>query len=567
MTYTFAMPRRLFPLILAVAVILPLLTLVFVAPRAVTDVWKSAGFMPHAHCYLWQPDLMALHAGSDSLIGIAYVAISFTLAMIVYRARGGIPFHWMVLAFGTFIVACGATHFMEVWTLWYPSYWLSGDIKAITAIASVGTAVALPFLVPRIFELIDADALAAHRGAELIERDRVLELERRARNQAEQADRAKDQFLATISHELRTPLSPILAWTQMLRGDQLAPAQRSRALEVIERSARTQAQLIEDLLDLSRIAEGKMRLHVQPVSLPEVVRRAIDTVSAAADARGVRIQAILDEGVGPVSGDPDRLQQVAWNLLSNAVKFTPRGGRVHVVVERVNSHVELAVGDSGRGLPADQLPHLFERFWQSDSSSTREHGGLGLGLAIVRHLVELHGGTVHAESAGPGQGSTFTVKLPITPMKRTAGEDERRHPEVSSDRASPVIPLHGVRVLLVDDDPDSNEAVRVILDHCGAEVRVAGSVRHALEILSRWVPDVVVTDIGMPGEDGYSLVERMRAMEGRAATLPAIALTAYASVEDRVRLLSSGFHMHIVKPADPSELTAAIGAINRRQPS
>ncbi|HSP96022.1 MAG TPA: hybrid sensor histidine kinase/response regulator [Candidatus Dormibacteraeota bacterium] len=558
------MTSRFAPLTVAAAIVLPLLALMILAPRAVTDVWESAGFMPHAHCYLWQPDLMALHAAADGLIGVAYVAISCTLAFIVYRARGGIPFHWMVLAFGTFIVACGATHFMEVWTLWRPAYWLAGDIKAITAIASVGTAVALPFLVPRVFQLIEADALAEHRGAQLVERDRVLDLERRARTEAEQADRAKDQFLATISHELRTPLSPILAWVQMLRGDHLAPAQRARALEVIERSARTQAQLIEDLLDLSRIAEGKMRLHVRPVSLPEVVRRAIETVSAAADARGVRIQAVLDEGAGPVSGDPDRLQQVAWNLLSNAVKFTPRGGRVHVVVERVNSHLELTVADSGRGLPAEQLPHLFERFWQSDSSSTREHGGLGLGLAIVRHLVELHGGSVHAESAGPDQGSTFTVRLPLMPIQRTAGEDERRHPAEATDRASQLTALQDVRVLVVDDDPDSNEAVRVVLDHCGAEVRVAGSVKQALEILSRWVPDVLITDIGMPGEDGYALVERMRALEGRAATLPAIALTAYASVEDRVRLLSSGFQMHIVKPADPGELTAAIGAITRR---
>jgi signal transduction histidine kinase len=558
------MTRRMAPFTVAMAIALPLLALLVFTPRAITDVWQSAGFMPHAHCYLWQPDLMALHAIADSLIGVAYVAISCTLALIVYRARQGIPFHWMVLAFGTFIVACGATHFMEVWTLWHPAYWLAGDVKVITAVASVGTAIALPFLVPRIFQLIEADTLAEHRGAELLERDRILERERRARTQAEQADRAKDQFLATISHELRTPLSPILAWVQMLRGELLTPPQRMRALEVIERSARTQAQLIEDLLDLSRIAEGKMRLHVQPVSLPDVVRRAIETVSAAADAKGVRIQAVLDDGVGPVSGDPDRLQQVAWNLLSNAVKFTPRGGHVQVVVERVNSHLELAVADSGRGLPAEQLPHLFERFWQSDSSSTREHGGLGLGLAIVRHLVELHGGSVHAESTGPDQGSTFTVKLPLMPMQRLAGEEVRRHPAAAGDRPTPLSELQGVRVLLVDDDPDSNEAVRVMLDHCGAEVRVAGSATKALEILSRWVPDVLITDIGMPGEDGYALVERMRALEGRVATLPAIALTAYASVEDRVRLLSNGFQMHIVKPADPSELTAAIGAITRR---
>lgn len=560
------MTRHFASLSAAAAIAVPLIALLVLAPRAITEVWQSAGFMPHAHCYLWQPDLMALHAVSDGLIGVAYVAISVTLAFIVYRAREGIPFHWMVLAFGTFIVACGLTHFMEVWTLWHPSYWLAGDIKVITAVASVGTAMALPPLVPRIFRLIDAESLAAHHSAQLVERDRVLAIERSARAKAEQADRAKDQFLATISHELRTPLSPILAWVRMLRDDQLAPEQRGRALEVIERSARTQAQLIEDLLDISRIAEGKIRLHVRPVSLAEVVQRAVDTVAAAADAKGVRLQVVLDSTVDPVSGDPDRLQQVAWNLLSNAVKFTPRGGRVHVVIERVNSHVELAVTDTGCGLAADQLPHLFDRFWQSDSSSTRQHGGLGLGLSIVRHLVELHGGSVHAESAGLDRGSTFTVKLPLVPIQRTAGEEVRRHPVAGADSAlaTAFIDLHGIRVLLVDDDPDSNEAVRMILDRCGAEVRVAGSAAHALEILARWVPDVLVTDIGMPVQDGYALVQAVRALGGRAADLPAIALTAYAAVEDRVRLLSSGFQMHLAKPADPSELTAAIGALVRR---
>jgi PAS domain S-box-containing protein len=398
---------------------------------------------------------------------------------------------------------------------------------------------------------------------DITEQQEAIESALAARSVAESASRAKDAFLATLSHELRAPLSPIITWIQMLREGHVKGERAKEALAVIERNARMQAQLIEDLLDVARIVEGKIRIQVRPVSLQDVIHHAVDIVRPAAEAKEIRLQLVLDTTVDAVSGDPDRLQQVVWNLLSNAVKFTPRGGRVHVVLERVNSHVEIAVSDSGKGISTEQLPRLFERFWQADSSTARAYTGLGLGLAIVRHLTELHGGTVTAESPGEGQGSTFTVKLPVTPL-RAAGEETRRHPLSRDGQQGQPARLDGIRVLLVDDEPDANEALRVLLDHCGAEVRVAGSTNLALEVLNRWKPDVLLTDIGMPGEDGYVLLQRIRARADGMAQIPAIALTAYASSEDRTRLLSAGFQLHLAKPAEPGELTAAVAAVAAR---
>src|SRR5581483_11199343 len=318
-----------------------------------------------------------------------------------------------------------------------------------------------------------------------VEREELLAKERAARSAAEAANRAKDAFLATISHELRSPLSPILAWARMLRTSALDPDKTQRAIETIERNARAQAQLIDDLLDISRIVSGKLRLQVAPVDLVKVIEAAIEVVQPAADAKGIRLQPLLDSDTGPVAGDPARLQQVVWNLLSNAIKFTPRGGRVQATLERVNSHVEIAVSDTGQGISSEFLPHLFERFQQADTGTTRMHGGLGLGLAIVRHIVELHGGTVVAESPGEGAGATFTVKLPRMIFARTAGDAERRHPTVAATRDErplrPLADLAGVRVLVVDDEPDSNDVVSSALTACGAEVRVAGSAAQGLE--------------------------------------------------------------------------------------
>ena len=400
------------------------------------------------------------------------------------------------------------------------------------------------------------------------ERAGLLAEAERGRKEAEAASGAMDAFLATISHELRTPLSPILAWSRMLAMGALDPQKTARAVETIERCARAQAQLVEDLLDSSRIVAGKLRLDVRPVDLEPVVQAAIDVVRPGVEAKGIRLQTMLDPRAGQVSGDADRLQQIVWNLLSNAVKFTPKGGRVLITLRRVNSHVEIAVSDSGQGFAPEFAPHLFERFRQADGSSTRLHTGLGLGLAIVRQLVELHGGSVRAESPGPGQGAVFTVNLPLAILTRPALETDRRYPGVPAE--SPLedgyASLAGLRILVVDDDPDSNEAVRTLFASCGAEVRVGASTAQALDILSRWKADVLVSDVEMPDEDGYALIRKVRQHDGQVAGLLAIALTAYASVDDRVRLLSAGFQAHVSKPADPAELVAVVASLSRDIP-
>jgi PAS domain S-box-containing protein len=397
------------------------------------------------------------------------------------------------------------------------------------------------------------------------ERDDLLVRERTARAEAEAANRAKDSFLAMISHELRTPLSPILAWSRMLREHRVDEEKMQRALDVIERSARTQAQLIEDMLDVSRIISGKLRMQVRPVLIQAVIESAVETVRPAAEAKDVRLQIVLDTEVGPVLGDADRLQQVVWNLLANAIKFTPKGGRVQVALERVNSHVEIAVADNGQGISPETLPFIFERFQQGETGTARTHGGLGLGLAIVKHIMEAHGGTIHAESAGEGKGAVFTVKLPLA-VARTADEPERRHPsadepDLSVQHRYPS--LEGVRVLVVDDEPNSNEVVSTLLGSCGAEIRVAVSAAQARGVLGRWTADVLVSDIGMPGEDGYEFVGKLRAQDGAAAQIPAVALTAYASREDRIRLLSAGFQAHVPKPVDPRELVTVVANLAR----
>jgi PAS domain S-box-containing protein len=400
------------------------------------------------------------------------------------------------------------------------------------------------------------------------ERERLLAAERTARQVAETANRAKDAFLAMISHELRSPLSPILAWARMLRRGVLDEEKTRRALETIERNAQAQAQLIDDLLDISRIVAGKLRLEVRPVDLVSVIEAAMDVVRPAAEAKDIRIESVFDTETGFVVGDPSRLQQVVWNVLSNAIKFTPKHGRVQITLERVNSHVEIAVSDTGRGIAHEFLLYLFERFQQAETGPTRTHGGLGLGLAIVRHLVELHGGTVVAESAGEGQGATFTIKLPRMIFARTAGEIERRHPTLPMPVADrPDVSLGQLRVLVVDDEPDSNDVVSGVLGSSGAEVRVAASAAQGLDELGRWSPDVIISDIAMPGEDGYAFIGKVRALDGEKARIPAIALTAYATTEDRVRIFSSGFQVHLVKPVDPAELVAVVASSARRPPA
>lgn len=398
-------------------------------------------------------------------------------------------------------------------------------------------------------------------------RQALLEAERNARNESDRASRMKDEFLATLSHELRTPLNAILGWSQIIGRNRDLSGSMREGIDVIERNARAQAQIIEDLLDMSQIISGKLRLDVQRVDLSAIVQNAVDTARPTADAKGVRLRSVIDplHGVA-VSGDVNRLQQVLWNLLSNAVKFTPRGGRVQVLLERVNSHLEISVTDTGEGIPPEFLPHVFDRFRQADASTTRRHGGLGLGLSIVKQLVELHGGEVRVKSAGTGQGTTFTVALPLTVLH--AEPEDRRHPRALSDLTTmPELRLDmaGLCVLVVDDEPDARALVKRLLEERQAKVATAGSVAEAMQLLKAEHFDLLVSDIGMPGEDGYALIRQVRGLTGSGnRNIPAIALTAYARAEDRVRAVAAGFLMHVAKPVEALELlTMAAGAVGR----
>jgi CheY-like chemotaxis protein len=393
-----------------------------------------------------------------------------------------------------------------------------------------------------------------------------------AKRAAEEATLAKDEFLAVVSHELRTPLTAMLGWARMLQTGKLDERTSARALDAIERNAESQNQLIGDLLDFSRIISGKIRLDVGRVELASVVEAAVDVVSPAADARGIRLQAVLDPKAGPVSGDPERLQQVMWNLLSNAIKFTPPAGRVQVRVARVESSVEITVSDTGQGISAEFLPYVFERFRQADNTTTRRQGGLGLGMAITKHLVELHGGTIRAESPGEGKGSTFVLRLPvmIVHLAEHLSEvsDERRQP-AGEGQAQFVEPakLDGVHVLVVDDEQDARELLTAILTQSGAVVTAAAGVAEALDKLRQVKPNLLVSDIEMANEDGYSLIRKVRALEGgRGRRIPAIALTAHARSSDRLRALSEGYQMHMSKPVEPAELVLAIANLTDRGP-
>jgi PAS domain S-box-containing protein len=383
----------------------------------------------------------------------------------------------------------------------------------------------------------------------------------------EDASRLKDEFLASLSHELRTPLNAVLGYARMLRSGVVSADKQARAIETIERNATSLTQIVEDVLDISRIVSGKIRLNVQSVDFPKIVGNAIDVVSPAADAKGVRIEPVLDPHAGPVSGDPERLQQVLWNLLSNAVKFTNRGGKVQVRLQQVNSHVEVSVADTGIGIAPEFLPHVFERFRQADAGIARERGGLGLGLAIARQLAEMHGGTIVAASDGVAHGSTFTLKLPLMIMHRRGhDEPERVHPRASA--AAPKMALgdlNGVYAVAVDDDADALMLIAELLEAAGARVRTAASADDALRIVEADPPQVLITDLGMPRVDGFQLLDRIRAHRNPLVRrVPAAALTAYARSEDRVRALRSGFQIHLAKPIDPTELVTAVAALAKR---
>jgi PAS domain S-box-containing protein len=431
----------------------------------------------------------------------------------------------------------------------------------VNAVQKKGGGAAPAMILMTIFDATDRrryeqELLSARRRAE-----EATERERAARQQAESAGRFKDEFLALVTHELRTPLNAILGWTQIMQAEQGLSEDQREGLSVIERNARVQGELINDLLDTSRIIAGKMRLEVREVVLAEVIEAALDTVRPAAEARGVRLQKVIDPAI-TVAGDPGRLQQVFWNLFINAVKFTPKGGFVRAVMQRVNSHVEVSVIDSGQGMSPEFLAHAFERFRQSDSRETQKTSGLGLGLSIVKSLVEMHGGTIDATSDGPGKGSTFRISLPVAVVHQE--EAARTHPR---DAVGPNllevrgITLQGVKVLVVDDEADAREMVRRVLVASGAEVVIADSVREALAKLEQQRPDVLVSDIGMAEEDGYSLIRKVRMLGEGAGRVRAVALTAFGRLEDRTKAMLSGYQMHLTKPVDARELIVTVATL------
>ncbi len=391
----------------------------------------------------------------------------------------------------------------------------------------------------------------------------LLVREQSARAQAEAANRIKDEFLATLSHEIRTPLNSILGWVTLLRNHSLTDSEVQRALEVIERNARSQSHLINDLLDVSNIINGKLRLDVESLMPEAVIKKAVESVRPAAAAKNIRLQTDLDEEAGPVLADADRLQQIVWNLLLNAIKFTPRDGQVKVKLKRAESHLEIIISDTGIGIEPELLPFVFDRFRQGDSSTTRKFGGLGLGLAIVRHLVEMHGGTVRVESEGLNRGAGFTVRFPLAPAPSCAEVDhfamtnrELAGWECGEDLAD-------LRVLVVEDDHDSCQLFVAILTRCQAEVQAAANAVEALTILEEWHPDVIISDIEMAVMNGFEFIRNVRSHKA-LANIPAVALTAYARVEDRLRALASGFHMHLAKPAEPAELLAVVASLTKR---
>jgi PAS domain S-box-containing protein len=691
-----------------------------------TNFFSSGLFIPHGHCYLWKTDLVWLHIISDGLIALAYYSIPTTLFYFV-RKRQDLPFGWIFLLFSAFIVACGTTHIIEIWTLWHPTYWLSGFVKAGTAIVSLITAVQLVSLVPKALALPSPaqleqanqelktqiaerlrveDELRRYQNhleelvvfrtseitktneqlqQEIIERQRILEnlrqseeryrylaeaipqlvwtsnangecdyfnqnwyeytgltleeslgsgwlaalnpddvrngeqawsdavksgtlyeneyrfkrasddsyrwqlaralplkdeqgqivkwfgtctdideqkeilqerayllqLEQKAREEAETANQIKDEFLAVLGHELRTPLNAILGWSQLLRTHSLDQASRFKALATIERNAKLQVQLIEDLLDISRILEGKLTLNITNVNLESVVLSALETMRLAAEAKLIQVNTAFEPNLGQVRGDSTRLQQVIWNLLSNAVKFTPQGGKVEVVTSQADGYVQIIVSDTGKGISAEFLPYVFDYFRQADSTSTRKFGGLGLGLAIARKIIEIHAGTVKAESPGEGRGATFTVRFPVMPTQPKTIQ-EIKQPSSSSD-------LNGVKVLLVEDDASTREFFTFLLQIYGAIVTPAASATEALTIFTQFKPDVLLSDIGMAQMDGYMLIQQVRNLPPEAGGLiPAIALTAYAGEFNQKQALIAGFQMHLSKPVDPDELIKVI---------
>jgi len=655
------------------------------------------GFMPHGHCYLWSAEMVWTQVSANLLIGVAYASIATTLAILVRKIRN-IPFAWVYLAFGTFILSCGLTHFFDIITVWHPIYWADAGVRVLTATASVATAVLIVPMVPKAVSLAEAARLSNDRGQQLqaahlaLEKahERLAEREREAQRRASMSEeqfrslvetmpqmswianpngdityrnrrwreytgltlepgdpgwqdaihpdsvgkvysdwtearknerpfetetqfrradgeyrwflaravalldnegsvlswmgtctdihdqkmvqeealhtaRMKDEFLATVSHELRTPLNAILGWSRVLVAGSLGAEQREKALASVERNAVAQARLVDDLLDVSRIISGKMRIEPSLMNPADAVEAALEAVRPAAQGKGVELSAEIDRGAGTLLADTGRVQQIIWNLTGNAVKFTPKGGHVRVQLTRVGSQIEISVADDGAGIKREFVAHLFQPFTQEDGSIRRSHGGLGLGLAISKHLAELHGGEIRVDSPGSGLGATFIVSLPLAEpsVPRAAGGPpiSQRQIKMSDEHG-----LRGLRLLLVEDDFDSSEVVSAILEESGVEVTSAANAELALEVLARQTIDVILSDVGLPGQDGYAFIRTVRSRPGSVA-IPAAALTAYAHAEDRRRALEAGFQMHLRKPFDQNELFVVIGNLARLSPT
>ena len=401
------------------------------------------------------------------------------------------------------------------------------------------------------------------------EREKLLASEQQARQMAETASRTKDEFLGLLSHELRTPLNAILGWSRML-GSELDKETYARAVESIERNAKLHSRLIDDMLDISRIISGKLRLDAQPIDLTTVINAAVDTLRPAAEAKNIRVYVVLDYSAGSVFGDSTRLQQVVWNILSNSIKFTPRNGSIQVSLNRVNSHLEIIVSDTGIGIDEEFLPYVFDRFRQADSTTSKKYGGLGLGLSIVRQLVELHGGTVEARNREDSSGAVFTVKLPVMAVRKQPDQQfdqiEKSVQAVGGSFTIECPPsIEGVRLLIIDDEPDARMLLTAILEQCGAEVKSGENAEQAILLLKEYKPDILVSDIGLPEVDGYDLIKKIREAEkGTGKRLPAVALTAFARTEDRLKALAAGFNMHIPKPVEPAELIIVISNLAQK---
>lgn len=491
----------------------------------------------------------------------------FVIAIFVTAWLGGInP--------GIFATILSAGIGVFFYTATYNSFYIENTSYIIHTIFFVISGVAISWAIEQLHQAREAsDEKTAKLKSEILERQKIdenlaesLKREKVVRAELEIANRTKDEFIATIAHELRTPLNAILGWTQMVSGKIVDESQYAKAFEVIERNAKSQAQLIEDLLDITRITSAKFRLNVKAVQVAPLIENALETIRPSLQAKNITLRTILDSSKDLISGDVDRLQQVVWNLLTNAIKFTPKGGTIEVRLEKIGSYIEIYVIDTGKGIEPEFIPFVFDRFRQQ-SGTTRIHGGLGIGLSIVRHIVELHGGSVRVESDGVNKGATFIVRLPlraITEVQKTpSGENEKIVPAVGFNEPVPIsADLSGIKIVIVDDEPDARELLSSLLTVYGAEVTACGSVSEALDAVPKIKPNLLISDIGMPRQDGYSLIKKLRELEPEnGGQIPAIALTAYTRVEDRVRALSQGFQMFVAKPVEPSELVAAVNSL------